>query len=241
MRYPVAGNYLPDWDLAQEFVNLYLGYGGELFKAGTPIAAIDNETGVRTLKMMKALASYMRPEYLTYNTEIVAPLYEAGEVAMTNIWASRARSFLRRDDGTVPKIAAVTRFTTTPTVGGNSIPATTGWWNGFTIARNISDEDAEASFRAMMHALSPAFARTHADAAAWLIEGYEPTPGAAAVFATMKAGVKPYPMAPYMGYLHTAIGLTIGEYFQGRKSARQVLADSVATYTAAARATGYLK
>ena len=34
-----------------------------------------------------------------------------------------------------------------PTVGGGTIPAATLWWDGFTIAKNISDEDAEASFR----------------------------------------------------------------------------------------------
>ena len=240
MRYPIAGNYLPDWDLAQEFINLYRGYGGELFQEGTPIAAIDNPIGVKALQMMSALAEFMRPEYLTHNTEIVAPMYEAGEVAMTNIWGSRAGWFMRRDDGTVPAIAAVTRFSATPTVGGRLVPASTGWWNGFTIAKNISDQDAEASFLAMMHALSPEFARAHADAAVWLIAGYEPTPEASGVLANMHAGIKPYPMTPYMGYLHTAIGLTIGDYFLKRKSAHQVLTDAMATYSTAARASGYL-
>ena len=240
MRYPLAGTYLPDWDLAQEFINLYQGYGGELFRDGTPVAAIDNQIGIKALQMMNALSEFMRPEFLTYNTEIVAPMYEAGEVAMVNIWGSRAGWFMRRDDGTVPAIAAVTRFGPTPTVGGRVIPATTGWWNGFTIAQNISDADADASFVAMMHALSPEFARAHADAAVWLIDGYEPTPEAAGVLANMRAGIKPYPMTPYMGYLHTAIGLTIGDYFLKRKTAHRVLADAVATYSTSARASGYL-
>ena len=41
---------------------------------------------------------------------------------------------------------------------------------------------------------------------AWLIKGYEPTPAAEGVFATAKAGAKPYPMVPYMGILHIALG-----------------------------------
>ena len=40
------------------------------------------------------------------------------------------------------------------TVGG-SIPASTLWWDGWTVAKNISDEEAEATFIAMTNGIYP--------------------------------------------------------------------------------------
>ncbi len=39
-------------------------------------------------------------------------------------------------------------------MGGGNIPAATLWWDGFTLAKNRSDADAEATFRALAHAAS---------------------------------------------------------------------------------------
>src|SRR5918995_66708 len=41
MQNPLAANFKPGWDLAAEFVNMYLGYGGEFFEPGTAKIAID--------------------------------------------------------------------------------------------------------------------------------------------------------------------------------------------------------
>ena len=88
---------------------------------------------------------------------------------------------------------------------GRNIPAAALWWDGFAIAKNISDADADASFRAMMHAMRPEVATTNRDVAPWLIKGYQPGPAAVGVSATANGGAKPYPMLPYMGLLHTAL------------------------------------
>lgn len=40
MQYPLAASNKAGWDLAAEFVNMYLGYGGELFAAGSAAPAI---------------------------------------------------------------------------------------------------------------------------------------------------------------------------------------------------------
>ena len=39
-----------------EFVNMYLGHGGEFFKPGTAEPSINNAQGVATLNMLKKLA-----------------------------------------------------------------------------------------------------------------------------------------------------------------------------------------
>ena len=50
----------------------------------------------------------------------------------------------------------------------------------------------------------------------------------------------PYPMIPYMGILHGAIGENLSEFLQGSESAEQALSDIEAAYIAAAREQGFL-
>ena len=240
MRYPLAATNRPDWDLAQEFINMYLGYGGELFDGGSARATIANERGVKALGMMKALTAYMRPDFLTYNTDSVAPMWAANEVAMANLWGSRANAFLT--GSAMPKaIAQTTRFAAAPTVGGGSIPSTTLWWDGFAIARNIDPRDAKASFQTMMHAIAPEVANAHPGAAVWLSTDSITAASAVGVLASVKGGAKSYPTAPYMGYLHNAIGANLASFMQGRTSATSALQDAVTSYTTAVREAGYLR
>ena len=39
MQNPVGGAYAAGWNLAQEFNNMFLGYGGSHFEAGTAVPA----------------------------------------------------------------------------------------------------------------------------------------------------------------------------------------------------------
>ena len=41
------------------------------------------------------------------------------------------------------------------TVGGGSTAASTLWWDGWTVAKNVSDAEAEATFIAMMNGIRP--------------------------------------------------------------------------------------
>jgi multiple sugar transport system substrate-binding protein len=238
---PLAANLMPGWDLAEEFVNMYLGMGGEFFVPGSAELAIDNEQGVAALEMMKALSEYMDADFVTYNTNAVKPIWEAGEIAMYTGWGSRAGAYIDPAEG-FPEIAEDTAFGPAPTVGGGDIPASSLWWDGFVVAKNISDEDAAASFQAMMHAMSPELLEDprQAAAAVWLIPGYEPTPAAAGTVANLNAGARPYPMVPYMGLLHTALGDELAEFMQGQESAEQALDDVTQAYNTAAREGGYL-
>jgi len=239
MQNPLAANDLPGWDLAQEFVNMYTGMGGEFFAPGSAEATIANDKGVAALTMMKALTGYMGPEFITYETNGTKPLWEASEIGMMTQWGSRASAFID-PAGPAPAIAAATAFSAAPTVGGGDIPATTLWWDGFVIAKNISDADAEASFQAMMAGISPDILAQNSSVAAWLIKGYEPTPAAVGVFESVLGGARPYPMLPYMGTLHTALGNNLAEFMQGQESAEQALADATAAYVTAAKEGGFL-
>jgi len=240
MQYSIGGTYKAGWNLAEEFVNMYLGYGGAFFKDGTAEPAINNEKGVAALEMMKKLTAYMNPDYLTFDSNALQAEFQAGEVAMANFWGSRAAA-VKDPKGTTPEIAAAIKFASAPTVGGGATPATTLWWDGFTIAKNVSDEDAEATFRAMVHGASTETANAHPDDAVWLMKGYAPGAMAGGTMASLKAGAKAYPMAPSMDVMHTALGGEIASFLQGKKDAAKTLADIEAAYTAAAKEQGFLK
>ena len=237
---PLAASDKPGFDLAEEFVNMYVGLGGEFFKPGTATATIDNEKGVKALAMMKALTQYMGPDFMTFNTNSIKPLWEAGQVVIHDGWGSRAAALID-PAGAAPEVARNTVLAAAPTIGGGTAPAATLWWDGFVIAKNISDQDAEASFRAMMHATRPEVATKNAAVTVWLIKGYQPTPAAAGVVATIKAGAKPYPMLPYMGVLFTAIGDNLAKFMQGQQTPEQALADATRSYNTAAKEAGYIR
>lgn len=240
MDYPLAAADKAGWDLAAEFVNMYLGYGGELFAAGSAEPAINNDKGLATLKTMKAMTEYMNPDYMTYNADEVIKVYVAGKAAIVNGWGSLAAGVIDPEKAPA-EIAGNTVLAAAPTVGGGSTPAAALWWDGFTIAKNISDEDAEASFRAMVHAIRPQVGQENPDLATWLTKDYRPGPVAVGVLETANGGAKPYPMLPYMGLLHSALGSELAEFMQGRESAEEALKDVEASYVAAAREGGFLK
>ena len=241
MENPIGGAYAAGWNLAEEFVNMYIGTGGEFFTPGTAEVSINNEKGVAALEMMKSLTAYMNPDYLTHDSNGTQAEWEAGNAALMSMWGSRMNN-LMDTEGSEPVVYENTMVGGPLMVGDSGVPATTLWWDGWTVAKNVSDEDATATFLAMKEGTGPSILNdTTMAEAVWMIDGYEPAPVSAGVFAAIAAGSQPYPMLPFMGLLHTAAGDNIADFLQGKESAEQALADIEAAYTAAATENGFLK
>ena len=241
MENPFAAAYKSGWNLAEEFVNMFLGHGGEFFKPGTALPNVNNETGIATLNAMKGLTEYMNPDFLTLESEGIKVEWESGNVALMFLWASRAPTLLD-DKGSTPEIVAATTLAAPVTVGGGDIPVASLWWDGFSMAKNVSDEDAEATFRALVKAsTSQQMANDHSDEAVWLIDGFVPGPKSIGVIKAVEMGARPYPMIASMGLLHAALGEEIIEFLQGAESAEQALADVEAAYMAKAKEAGFLE
>ena len=239
MQNPVGGAYKAGWNIAEEFVNMYIGHGGEFFEPGTAKVSINNQAGVDALHMMKALSHFMNPDYLTHDSNATSAEWKAGNVAIMNMWGSRVGPL--KSDEVAAEVASNTDIAGPMTVGGGSIPASTLWWDGWTVAKNISDEDAEATFLAMKHAVRPEMLNDETSLlAVWLIDGYEPTTASRGVVAAAQMGTKPYPMVSYQGLLHSALGAEIIDFMMGKEDAVTALADVEAAYTAAATEKGYL-
>jgi len=237
---PLGGAYKAGWNLAQEFNNMYIGYGGSFFKPGSAEVAINNAQGVATLNMLKALSEYMNPDFLTHDSNATSSEWKAGNVAMMSMWGSRVGR-LTETEGSIEAVIEFTDIAGPMTVGGGTTPATTLWWDGWTVAKNISDADAEATFIAMVNGIRPAMLNDETmPLAVWLIDGYKPTDAARGVFAAVNGGSVPYPMLPFQGLLHSALGAELADFMQGKEDAATTLADVEAAYNAAAKEKGYL-
>ncbi|MDG1340559.1 MAG: extracellular solute-binding protein [Paracoccaceae bacterium] len=242
MENPVGGAYASGWNLATEFINMYFGHGGELFNAGTAELAIENDQGVAALAMMKNLSEYMNPDFLTHDSNLTNAEYRAGNVALMNMWGSRAASMLEVDG--IPQAVQDGFAIAAPmTAGGTESAASTLWWDGFAIAKNVSDEDAAASFQALLKAIDPSILSDDeiAKQAVWLIDGYKPTEAAVGVFGAASMGTTPYPSLPQQPLLHTALGAELADFMLGKETAEEALADITAAYNAAAQEKGFLE
>ena len=240
MDYPLGGAFKAGWNLAQEFTNMYIGHGGGFFKPGSAEVSINNAKGVATLEMLKALSAYMNPDFLTHDSNATSAEWKAGNVAMMNMWGSRMGPLMDPEQST-PTVVKTTTLGDPMTVGGGSTPATTLWWDGWTVAKNISDGEAEATFIAMMNGINPKrLDDKMMPLAVWLIEGFKPGPANVGVAAAARMNAIPYPMLPYQGLLHSALGSEIVDFMQGKEDAATALADVEAAYSAAAKEKGFL-
>lgn len=242
MEHPFAMLTKSDWNLGEEFVNMFIGHGGTFFKPGTAEPNVNNEIGVATLNMLKALTEYSNPDFLTYNTGVVAPIWESGNLALAQMWGSSMGQLLD-SEGSTEEVVSGTLPVGAMTVADGNTPASSLWWDGFTIAANISDEDAEATFQAMVHGISNEMVMEgdNNDRAVWLMDAYKPGIAATGISATAAAGAEPYPMLPYMGLLHGAFSAELPDFLQGNESAEQTLADIEAAYVTSAKEKGFLQ
>ncbi len=168
--YPLGATMKTGWNLGEDFINMFLGYGGEFWNAdGTP--NVNSEAGMNALETMMAMTEFMDPEYLVSDSTYVQQQFQQGRIAMANLWASRGSAMDLEGES---QVVGLVDAAAAPMAIEGAAPATTLWWDGVVIASNISDEEAEAAFRVVMEGLDREMVEANNDAAIWLIEGYEP-------------------------------------------------------------------
>ena len=237
--YPLGATMKAGWDLAQDFNNMFVGFGGTWINDdSTP--NVDSEAGVKALEKMRELTEYMDPEYLVADSTYVQQQMQQGRTAMANLWASRAGAV---DDENESDVVGLVETAPAPKAMPDGPPATTLWWDGVVIASNIPDEEAEAAFRVALEGMDSEMVQDHNDEAIWLIEGYEP--GRLAMGAIESATAVPtppsYPSTAEMGLMHTALGNELPAFFTGERDAEATLAAVERSYTQAAEEAGLLE
>ena len=224
------------WELANEFVNLLLASGGELFDPATSEPAFDGPEGLAALELMGQLMGYMSPNALSIDFGGVKQQLQQSEIAMAILWGDQAPTMDDPDESTV--IGKV-GYATAPAMMEGGPPATTFWWDGYVIPKNL-DGDAETAFRVVMHALRPEVVAANNDVTLWIRSNYQPTEYTTAITDSVMANAPPYPMNPQSSLAHGALGNNIGDFLAGKESAAQSLADAAADYRSAAADAGLL-
>jgi ABC-type glycerol-3-phosphate transport system substrate-binding protein len=234
--YPLGGTYKAGWNLAQEFVNIYLGFDGK-FVDDRNQPSVNNEQGKRALRLMRELSKYMDPEYLVSDSTYVQKQFQQGKIAMANLWASRAGALENPEES---KVAGLVEFSAAPAAVNGGEPATTLWWDGLVIAKNITDEEADAAFRLLLAGLDSEVLAANKDAAIWLDDSFAPSAIGKGAAASSAGGAPRYPSSTAMGLMHTALGNNIADFLTGEEDAEQTLADIEAEYTVAAKEKGLI-
>ena len=239
VEYPLGATMQSGWNLAQDFNNMFVGYGGT-FVGDDGQPQINTEAGVNALNTMKALTEYMDPEYLTHDSTVVQQQFQQGKIAMANLWASRAGAM---DDENESEVVGLVDAAGAPLAMEGGPPATTLWWDGIVVAQNISDEEAAAAFQVAMEGLDTEMVQANNDLAIWLVPGYEPGRLAQGAIASATATPPPpsYPSTTEMGLMHTALGNELPAFFTGEKSAEEALAAVEEAYMTAAREAGVME
>jgi ABC-type glycerol-3-phosphate transport system substrate-binding protein len=234
---PLGATMKPGFDISQEFLNVFLGFGGVPTKPdNTP--GINSEAGMKTLALMKRMTEFLDPEYLTSDSTFVARQFQQGKIAMAVLWATRAGAV---NNPAESQFAGKILQAAAPAAMKGGKPATTLWWDGWVIAKNIPDAEAEMAFRVAMEGIDEEMVKANNNAAVWLVKGYVPGPAAKGAIESAMGGAPAYPSTSAMGLISAALGENVADFLTGKKTAEQTLQAIEASYLTRAKEQGLVK
>ena len=237
IEFPIAQTFAKGFDGAAEFTNMFVGFGGKMFKPGSAQPAFNDAAGVKAIELMKSMLPYMTPNALASNTDDVMNQFQQGKAAMGVLWASRAA---RMDDPAASKVVGKMDFVAAPAVLAGGKSATHLWWDGVVMPKNqINDRDTV--FQVLMEALNEETTSAGNDTAIWIRSAYKPTRFGTGVVASAKAGAPIWPTEPYFGLANGEIGKVLPEALTGKMSPKEALDAAAAAYTKAATEKGFIK
>ncbi len=237
IEFPIAQTFAKGFDVATEFVNIYVGMGGKLFKPGTAQPNFNDEAGVKTLELMKSMTAFMTPNFLASNSDDVMNQFMQGKAAMGVLWASRAA---RMDDPAASKIVGKMEFAAAPAAMPGGKSATHLWWDGVAMPKNVAN-DRDTVFQVLMDALDEENTKAGNDSTIWVRSVYKPTRFGTGVTLSAKAGAPIWPTEPYVNLAVGELGKSVPEALGGTMAPKQALDAAAAAYAKAAVEKGFIK
>ena len=237
IEFPIAQTFAKGWDSATEFVNIFAGLNGTMFKAGSAQPTFNDAAGAKSIEIMKSMLPYMTPNALASNTDDVMNQFQQGKAAMGVLWASRAS---RMDDPASSRVVGKMDFVAAPAamIGGKS--ATHLWWDGIVMPKNHPG-DRDVVFQIMMEALDEETTKSGNDTAIWIRSSYKPTRFGTGVIASAKAGAPIWPTEPYFSLAHAEIGKVLPDALIGKMNASDALSSAATAYRKAAVEKGFTR
>lgn len=237
IEHPYGAAFGNSWELANEYVNLLLANGGTLFDPETSDSTFETPEAIAALETMGELYKFMSPNAMSMDFGDVKRQLQQGDVAMAILWGNEASAMDNPEESTVvDKIG----FAPAPAIAEGGAPASTFWWDGYVIPKNL-DGDPDLTFQVLMHAMRAETVQANNDVTLWIRSAYEPGKYTSAITETVVGGAPPYPMNPQASLAHGALGENIADFIVGKESAAESLADATKAYRAAAREQGLLK
>ena len=235
--FPIAQTFAKGFDSGTEFVNIFVGMNGKMFKPGTAQPTFNDATGVKAIEAMKAMLPFMTPNALASNTDDVMNQFQQGKAAMGVLWASRAA---RMDDATASKVVGKMDFVAAPAAVAGGKSATHLWWDGVVLPKNMAG-DRDTVFQVLMESLSEATVKSGNDTAIWIRSAYQPTRFGGGVIASAKAGAPVWPTEPFFSIAHGEIGKILPEALAGTITPKEALDTAATAYAKAAAEKGFIK
>ena len=236
VSYPFAAAFGNSWELANEYINLLIANGGDLFDPATSEPAFESPEAIEALETLGELVPYMSPNAMAMDFGEVRRALQQGDAAMVILWGDQAPAM---DDPNESRMVGQIGFAPAPAMEEGGLPASLFWWDGYVIPKNL-DGDPDVVFQVIMHAVSAETVEENNDTTLWIRSNYEPNQYTDAITDTVMAGAPPYPMNPQAAIAHAALGDNISDFLVGRESAEKSLADAAASYREAARDQGLL-
>ena len=236
IEHPYGAAFGNAWELANEYVNLLLANGGTLFDPATSDSTFETPEAIAALEMMGELYKYMSPNAMSMDFGDVKRQLQQGDVAMAVLWGNEASAMDNADESTV---VGNIGFAQSPAMIAGGAPASTFWWDGYVIPKNL-DGDPDVTFQVLMHAMRAETVQQNNDATLWIRSAYAPGAYTTAITDTVVNGAPPYPMNPQASIAHGALGDNIADFIVGKESAKESLADATKSYRAAAKEQGLL-
>jgi len=231
LEYPLGDLYNNEWQLAVQFVNLYLSLDGKLFKEESAKPIFKNDEGIEALNMMKKYSKFINPELLFGSKETIEESWSSGKIAIGNFWGSQYKN-LSTDSNTK---------TSTALYFNKSVaPASTLWWKGFTVARYVVESEMMAALYTMFYAFNDDTISSFNDDAIWIVDGYENEPKAAGLILNEKAGTPSFPVNPYIALLLVSIGSEISDFIINDTKSKKALKKMEKAYIKLAKNLEYM-
>ena len=237
VQYPFGGTFKSDWNIGIEFNNFFAGYGGVYVDADNN-PKINSEAGIKALEMMKKLTAYMDPEYLTADATFVQQQFQQEKIAFSVFWASRAGNLENVKES---RVAGKMATAAAPRAVKGGVPAVQYSWDGWAIAKNITDAEAEAAFRVAVEGANADMVRKNNDAAVWLVDGFKPSAVSKGAIDTIENGAPSAPSTVWRGFIDGAVSKNVPDYLLGKKTAVETLQKIEADYIVSAKEAGLLK
>jgi multiple sugar transport system substrate-binding protein len=237
IEFPIAQTFSKGFDISAEFVNIYAGFGGKMFKPGSALPAFNDEAGVKTIELMKSMTRFMTPNYLASNSDDVMNQFQQGKAAMGVLWASRAA---RMDDPAASKIVGKMDFAAAPAAVPGGKSATHLWWDGVAMPKNLAG-NRDTVFQVLMDGLDEQTTIAGNDLTIWIRSVYKPTRFGTGVTLSMKAGAPIWPTDPYLSLASGELGKLVPDALAGTMSPKQALDTAAANYVKAATEKGYIR